>query len=369
MTQDLCTCALFTCAMWPGLAIAQQIETTPQPPVVPSHAGRILWSGIVDGHYSFANNHPSTKVNQLRNFDVKADRVAVTMVRGALEMTPEPFGFKADVGYGKGYDVLNFNEPREAAQIFGQMYVSLKPKRWKGVQVDFGKFMTSAGAEVFESHLNWNYSRSYLFALGPYYHFGGRVTVPLQKHVTAGFQLVQGWNNIVDNNGAKTAGFTASFIWDKVTWSQNYYVGPEGASGKSGMRHFYDTVLLLNPTRRVSAYLNYDYGIDQDPINGRKRFLGIAAAVRMAVSERFSLTPRYEWYHDADGAAFLTGTKQKLREVTLTGDWKIRNGLLARAEYRHDASNQPFFDRGNQVGAARGQTTMLVGLVATIGPR
>ncbi|MFN0167885.1 MAG: outer membrane beta-barrel protein [Bryobacteraceae bacterium] len=355
--------------MLPWLATAQQTEEATQPPVVAPPGSRILWSGIFDGHYSFANNHPSTNANQLRNFDVKADRFALTMVRGALEMAPEPFGFKVDIGYGKGYDVLNFNEPREAAQIIGQMYASLKPKNWKGVQVDFGKFMTSAGAEVFETHLNWNYSRSYLFALGPYYHFGGRVTVPLQKHVTAGFQLVQGWNNIVDNNGARTTGFTMSLTWDKIAWSHNYYVGPEGPSGASGMRHFYDTVLLLNPNRRVNAYINYDYGIDQNPIDGRKRFLGIATAVRIAVSDRLSLTPRYEWYNDVDGAAFITGRKQKLREVTVTGDWRFRNGLIARAEFRRDASNQPFFDRGNQAGAARGQTTMLVGFVATIGPR
>ena len=43
-------------------------------------------------------------------------------------------------------------------------YVTLKPKQWKGVQIDVGKFVTSAGAEVIESNANWNYSRSLLFA-------------------------------------------------------------------------------------------------------------------------------------------------------------------------------------------------------------
>ena len=87
-----------------------------------------------------------------------------------------------------------------------QAYVSLKPTNWHGVQVDFGKFVTSAGAEVTETHLNWNYSRSLLFANGPYYHFGLRTTAPLSKNFTAGVQLVNGWNNVEDNNAAKTVG-------------------------------------------------------------------------------------------------------------------------------------------------------------------
>ena len=85
-----------------------------------------------------------------------------------------------------------------------QAYVSLKPAKWHGFQVDFGKFVTSAGAEVTETHLNWNYSRALLFANGPYYHFGLRTTAPLSKNFTAGVQLVNGWNNVEDNNSAKT---------------------------------------------------------------------------------------------------------------------------------------------------------------------
>lgn len=32
--------------------------------------------------------------------------------------------------------------------------------------MDFGKFYTSAGAELTETHLNWNYSRSLIYANG-----------------------------------------------------------------------------------------------------------------------------------------------------------------------------------------------------------
>ena len=35
-----------------------------------------------------------------------------------------------------------------------------------------------------------------------------------------------------------------------------------------------------------------------------------------------------------------------MKEVTITGEYKLLEGLLWRAEYRHDYSNQPFFERG-----------------------
>ena len=48
--------------------------------------------------------------------------------------------------------------------------------------MDFGKFVTSAGAEVIESKDNWNYSRSLLFAYAiPYWHFGA-------AHLDAGIE-------------------------------------------------------------------------------------------------------------------------------------------------------------------------------------
>ena len=43
----------------------------------------------------------------------------------------------------------------------------------KGLQINVGKFVTPAGAEVIETKDNWNYSRGLLFALAiPYFHFG-----------------------------------------------------------------------------------------------------------------------------------------------------------------------------------------------------
>ena len=102
-----------------------------------------------------------------------------------------------------------------------------KPKNTHGTEIDFGQFVTSAGAEVIESPSNWNYTRSLLFAWAiPYYHFGLKTTTPINKVVTVGFQLVNPWNTVMGDHKFTNIGLTLAVTKGIYTWSTNYYVGP-----------------------------------------------------------------------------------------------------------------------------------------------
>jgi hypothetical protein len=74
-----------------------------------------------------------------------------------------------------------------------------------------------------------------------------------------------------------------------------------------------------------------------------------------------------EWFNDTDG--FCTGTAQKLKEATLTVEFKLAQGLLSRIEYRRDWSDQPFFERGAQPSSHKNQDTLLAGFVVYFGPK
>ncbi len=331
--------------------------------------GPINFSGLVDAYYNFNFNHPADRTNQLRNFDIKANQFSLNMAKLTMEHAADPVGFRVDFGFGRAFDVIHSTERDPAAfRYIEQAYLSLKPSNGRGFQVDLGKFVTSAGAEVIETQNNWNYSRSLLFALAiPYYHFGLRTSMPLGKHFSAGVQLVNGWNNVEDNNSGKTLGVTGVFTTTKATWSHNYYVGVEKNDTNKGLRHVYDTTLLVTPTVKSSFYINFDYGMDKNPGFGSNRWVGIAGAARYQLTQRFALSPRLEWFNDANG--FSTGTAQKLKEFTMTGEMKFNEGLLTRLEYRRDWSNRPFFNRGPEPGVYGNQDTLLVGFVAFFGPK
>lgn len=332
-------------------------------------------SGLVDAYYDGDLNHPDSGNTQLRNFDIRANTVSLTEAKLVLAYDPAPFGIRVDLGLGSAFELMHPANPSGGGlKYVEQMFVSVKPAKWKGFQADFGQFVTSAGAEVIESGDNWNYSRSFLFAYAiPYYHFGLRVTMPVTPTITAGVQVVQGWNNIFDNNSGKTIGLTAVQAKKYYTLSGNYYTGPENNDTTHGWRNLIDTNLLLTPTARFNAYINYDYGQNRGAnatntgIGALDHWQGIAAAGHAQVTSKLTATVRGEYFNDITG--FNTGTPQKLKEVTLTSDYLIKPGLLLRGEYRHDNSNVNFFDKRQAPASVQSQSTFEIAIIAFFGPK
>lgn len=348
----------------------------------PFSIGPVNISGTVDGYYSFNNNHPANRVNKQHNFDAGANQFDLNMAKLRLEMAPEPVGFTFDFGFGTGMEIFSAGEPGNrnvvgSAGVVGnqflnhvaQAYLSVKPKQLGGLQLDFGKFYTSAGAELVETYTNWNYSRSLLFTNGPFYHFGARAAVPVGK-LTVGAQLVNGWNNVHENNSGKTGGITAVLGLSKVTWANTYYFGPENSAldpngvlmtgGGKGFRNFFDTALTITPNDFFSWYGNYDYGSNSFGNNTSATWWTFATAAKIGPPKIY-FAPRFEVYDDNDG--FITGQSQTLKEITATVNYMAYDGVMMKFEYRHDWSNKPYFDRGQNVGTAKGQDTALVGLV------
>jgi len=249
------------------------------------------------------------------------------------------------------------------------MYVEFRPPKAHGMQIDFGKFVTSAGSEVIESNANWNYSRSLLFALAiPYYHFGVRATVPVTKMFTTGVQVVNGWNSIGNNNGFKTVGVVGNFTFKKAAWANTYYNGIQKEGLLDARRQVFDTSLVVNPTDKASVYFNFDYGSDRLQGGGpRASWIGFASAARFQLNKRFAFAPRAEIFNDRNG--FSTGAAQSVKEITLTGEMKILDGLLSRLEYRRDMSDKPYFDRGAGVMVAKNQSTLTLAFIAFFGPK
>ncbi len=352
----------------PAPAPAPAAAAVPAPP--PWSVGGIDFSGLVDGYYDFNFNHPASQTNGLYNFDTAANQFSLNMVKLSMSHTADPIGFQVDFGFGHAFDMINgIDDNGLRTKNIEQAYVSWKPKgKDSGFQVDFGKFVTSAGAEVIESNANWNYSRSLLFSWAiPYYHMGLRMT-EIKGHFTGGFQLVNGWNNVEDNNSGKTLGFVGNITTKKISWNNNYYTGPENTGTNTGWRNLYDTTLLFTPADKFNAYLNFDYGQNKSGSGSSEataKWYGVALAAKLQMNDHNAFTPRVEWFKDKDG--FSTGVAQSVKEFTFTYEHKWTQGLLARLEYRRDWSDKPFFERGS-VGFSKHQDTLALGIIAFFGP-
>jgi hypothetical protein len=290
------------------------------------------------------------------------------MAKLSMSHDADPIGFRVDLGFGRAFDIIHASEPSGASFLrnIEQAYVSLKNK--KGLELDAGQFVTSAGAEVIEAKDDWNYSRSLLFAWAiPYYHFGLRAVLPVGTHFTGGVQVVNGWNNLEDNNTGKTMGFVGNLTSKKVSWLNDYYTGPENTGTNKGWRNLYDTTVMFTPADKFNAYFNFDYA-KQNNADGKTSatWKGVAGAAKFQLNSVFALTPRLEWFSDEDGGS--TGVPQTLKEFTITAEAKAAQGILARLEYRYDWSDKKFFQTGLN-GAADHQSTITLGLIAYFGPK
>ena len=327
--------------------------------------------GFVDfyGEYNFSQ--PLSRINQLRNFDFRHNRPDLNLAEISLLLPPKPLGFRLDLNYGPkttnwihSADLTRWEFLRYVQQFF----ISYKAPIGKGLTVDVGKFVTQHGAEVIETKDNWNYSRSLLFAWAiPYYHFGGRVGYTVNAKVTANAYLVNGWNNVWENNRGKTLGL--QLVWTlhpKVVIVPNFMFGPEQAQNTSRKRFLFDFVTTYSATDKLSLMFNYDYGADHTGTEERVSWTGIGGYARYALRPRLVIAPRLEWFNDHEG--FTTGQAQSLVEMTLTGEFKIKDSLFkwvdddlsGRIEFRLDRSNIAFFESNS--GKKRNQVTFLLGL-------
>ena len=356
------------------LTLAVQDQTpSPAAAATPS-VSPTLWkigpfdvSGMIDVYYSLDFNHPADGVNGLQNFDDKANQMELNMASLTLDYSPNPVGLHLDVGDGRAFDIMSATEKDvPEMRFFKQAFIDVKPASWKGLELDFGKFSTSAGAEVIETPNNLNYSRSLLFVwCTPYYHFGFRASTPIGRHFNAGVQLVSGWNNIVTGATFKTVGLTGSWTpTSNLSWTTTYYGGPDENTANRGMRTLYDTVVQLSPSSKISLYINFDYLHDRPQYTPGYAVYGIACAAKFQLTKKLSVSPRSEWLNDNTGMA--TGTGQQVKEFTVTGTYRLLYGLSGWLEFRDDWSNQPVFNRGNETAIWNKQPTVLLGLVAVI---
>ena len=332
--------------------------------------GQLNVSGMVDAYYDLGFNHPADHVNELLNFDDRANQIELNMASITLDYTPGPVGFHVDAGVGRAFDIMSATEKGATGmRFFKQAYIDIKPASWKGLEVDVGRFVSFASAEVIETPNNWNYSHSLLFVwCTPYYHFGIRATAPVGGHFNTGFELVSGWNNIVTGGTYKTVGWTGSWAPNpEVTWTNTYYGGPDENTANRGLRNLYDTVLLLAPNPKVNLYFNFDYLHNTPHYTPGYQVYGIAGAAKFPLTRKLSLSLRLEWLNDNTGLA--TGMGQQVKELTLTGTYALLDRLSLWMEFRNDWSNQPFFGRGNPTALTKDQPTALLGLTASLGPK
>jgi len=377
-------------------AVAPATEPSASAPQAKSTLASILGplsvTGFVDGYYEYNFGHPhlnapsvlpgnpNTGLSGLRAFDSPYSQFMLNTAELIFDKPPDAnnsrLGGHLSLWYGNGTNVVGASDPAGLgfAQYLKEAYGSYLAPLGKGLEIDFGKFVTPFGAEVIESKDNWNYSRGLLFTYAiPLYHFGLRTKYVFNDKYQISAYFVNGWNNQVDNNTGKT--FGVQFGWNpnkKFSLVQNYMIGAEETQNNSNPRQLWDTVATYSPTGKLSLMMNFDYGRG-DRVTGVVNpvwWSGVAGYLRYQVNDNYAFSTRYEYYNDPFGfTTFVTqpppfpGYGQHINEVTETFERKIHTNLITRLEYRRDMASRPTLYKGTT--PVDSQDTLAAGLIFT----
>jgi hypothetical protein len=346
-------------AVAPAAAVlpAAAPAAAPAPTGLAGLLGPTTLSGFVDVYYGYNSNQPAGRTTAFRNFDINSAQFGLNMIELVADKAPDAtasrVGYHVALGFGQAMNAVNSTEigPGGTESNFDQYlkegYLEYLAPVGKGLQINVGKFVTPAGAEVIETKDNWNYSRSLLFTLAiPYFHFGTSAKYAFSPKFALTGYLVNGWNNSVDNNSGKTAGFSAAWT-PNAKWSviQNYLGGPEQTNDNGNFRHLFDTVVTYTPNAKLSLMANYDYG--QDHLTGATasvHWSGIAGYIKYAPNANWALVTRGEYFSDNGGTQTGTpGTPENLSEFTLTLQRMLASKIMTRLEFRRDMADNNIF--------------------------
>jgi Putative beta-barrel porin-2, OmpL-like. bbp2 len=327
----------------------------------------------VDYLYSF--NKPDSNTVQYRVFDPDHNNINLNQfnLMFSRQREDEPLGFVANLDFGRTAEVVGsvtcWNHSCSSAENdnsfeLREAYLTYKLP-WDDIVLKAGKFVTLLGYEVIKSYnaFNPNISNSIMFGYAiPFTHTGLLAHVPMGNYVAADVGVINGWDDVADNNDSKSflggIGITPSDAWTM------YFAATYGAEQPDN-GHSKRAVVTANSTVKVTDQLSLavdmTYGNESDLLPHRSNssglrgadWYGIAGYSMYQITDDLSFNFRAEVFDDPDGVrsgftapGFAPGVT--VWELTPTISYQVTKGLLARAEYRHDEADKPFFDKGGR---------------------
>jgi hypothetical protein len=353
-----------------------------------------------DGYYDYDFNHPIGRVQYLRAYDVLSNAFSINQANVVFALDPNVaagrrYGVRLDLQFGQATEALQGNPADESRpeiyrnifQVYGTYVIPLG----KGLTVDVGKWATSLGIEGNYTKDQINYSRGFYYDYLPSYHTGVRTSYRVNDRLAVNYWIVNGTNQSEPTNSYKDElfGFTAQPV-KNILWNFNYYLGqdhPDVSAATNcpapvqpglciqeinpapdGKQHIFDSYVTWNATPKLALSMEGDYVISREWANAApgessapSHVDGGAAYARYQLTPKIALAGRTEYLSDRGG--LFSGTTQALKEFTGTYEYKFGEGFLARAEYRRDWSNVPFFLTNKPGVLSPNQPTATVGLV------
>jgi hypothetical protein len=312
--------------------------------------------------YDFADqlgNNKTSFTNSNNSFELGMASVKVDHSFGKI-------GATIDLGFGRRAAEFSYNDGAGVPVGAGNGYTSLAAIKQAyvsyaasdKVKFTIGKWATHIGYELVDAYANRNYSMSYMFSYGPFFHTGAKVDFTLG----GGSGLMIGVANPTDysttSSPVKTLLGQFSHVGDKTSFFVNYQ-GYFGAKNSIPTASSLNQVGLTLTTKLSSKFmLGYDgtvQSVKDEVAKKTKSWWGSALYFNLDPTDKFGLTLRTEYFADKKDALKVG---DDIFATTLSANFKMGN-LTIIPELRYDAGSNNTFLKNDGTATKSGFSALI----------
>ena len=311
---------------------------------------RPVISGFADAYYrySFLDPVPSeSNFDNYTSFTNSHNSFELGMLSVKLEHSMGKVGVVGDIGFGKRARDFSYND-EESMLAIKQLYLSYSP--WENVKFTGGSWATHIGYELVDAPANRNYSMSYMFSYGPFFHTGLKADVSAGK---SAFML-----GFVNPSDFKSASFSRKYVIGQYSLAMAgdkvklYLNALAGKMDKDSRNNQFDLVLTGAVSDKFSLGYNGTVAASQgrDSIGrdwmASQNWWGSAVYFNYDPKPAFGITLRTEYFSDSDGitSPFAGTTGGDVSSATLSGNIRL-SGLVLIPEVRIDNASSDIFSK------------------------
>lgn len=309
-------------------------------------------SGSLDAYYRSNFSAGSGVTNNLTSFTNSQNSFELGMGSVKLDHTTGKVSATIDLGFGRRAQEFSYNDLNNTLTAVKQAYVSFAAS--DKVKFTLGKWATHCGYELVDAAGNRNYSMSYGFSYGPFFHTGIKADISLggKSAFMIGVANPTDFSTTTSKVKVLIAQFSTATKDDKLKAYINY-------QGGTGLSQF-DLVLVGAISDKFS--IGYNGTVQALKTAGlNESWSSNALYLNLDPSAGFGLTLRGEYFKDRKNNPVL-GTAGNIFAATLSGNIKVDGHLTIIPELRLDNAKNTIFTKSD--GAlAKGTSTFLLAAV------
>lgn len=313
--------------------------------------------GFIDAYYAWDTGRPADFRRAYTLQTARHGEFNINLAFIDLELTGDNVRGRlalqagTSVGANHAAERVPFDStPNSLAQHVQEAVIGLRlgDRTW----IDGGIFFTHTGTEKWISRDNATYTRSLISEFTPYHLAGLKMSHQLFATFTATAVVVNGWQNITENNVSKS--FGGRLEWQATRRiALGYYnlIGNEQPDTGTAAIRYYNGLTGSWTGSELSVKLAIDGGRQDTPDVRAASWWGATLLGRLQVMEHWAVTGRVETFEDPDKVLIVTGGDAFRAWGTSVGlDMEHPDGLAWRTEFRTLRSKDLLFPQHDAAG-------------------